>query len=413
MRLSRLLVLTDLDHDRINILRAYRSYWHLVNPAFSKPYVAGAFAAHPDIAGDLVQLFEARFSPEADVDAETALRASLFARLDAVASLDEDRILRGFLGLIDATVRTSAYLGTGVLAFKLLSRSCTSGSRAEAVVRDLRVRSRCRRRPSQGRLGRTRRHPVVDPPRGLSHGSAGADEGPDDEERRHCPDRCKRRFRRSDTSPIRRQGRAPTRCKKAYRTFIGALLDVTDNLDGGRVVHPAGVRVLDGEDPYFVVAADRGTATFSDTANDIAAERGFWLDDAFASGGSSGYDHKALGITARGAWESVRRHFTELDVDVQTDPVTVVGVGDMSGDVFGNGMLLSRSIKLVAAFDHRDIFIDPDPDPETSFVERERIARLGRSSWDDYDRELISPGGGVFPRSLKRIELTEADAGGS
>ena len=203
-------------------------------------------------------------------------------------------------------------------------------------------------------------------------------------------------------------GPTPQEVKNAYRTFIRALLDVTDNLDGGRVIHPAGVRVLDGDDPYFVVAADRGTATFSDTANDIAAEQGFWMDDAFASGGSSGYDHKALGITARGAWESVRRHFAELDVDVQTDPVTVVGVGDMSGDVFGNGMLLSRSIKLVAAFDHRGIFIDPDPDPETSFVERERIARLGRSSWDDYDRELISPGGGVFPRSLKRIELTEA-----
>ncbi|MCP3858347.1 MAG: NAD-glutamate dehydrogenase, partial [Phycisphaeraceae bacterium] len=166
-------------------------------------------------------------------------------------------------------------------------------------------------------------------------------------------------------------GPSPDEVRSAYRTFIGALLDVTDNLDGGRVVHPAGVRVLDGEDPYLVVAADRGTATFSDTANDIAAERGFWLDDAFASGGSSGYDHKALGITARGAWESVRRHFAELDVDVQTDPITVAGVGDMSGDVFGNGMLLSRSIKLVAAFDHRDIFIDPDPDPERSFAERE------------------------------------------
>ena len=195
--------------------------------------------------------------------------------------------------------------------------------------------------------------------------------------------------------------------KAGYEIFIRSLLDVTDNLEAGQVVHPIGVRTHDGDDPYFVVAADRGTATFSDAANAIAIEAGFWMDDAFASGGSSGYDHKALGITARGAWESVRRHFAELDVDIQADPVTVVGVGDMSGDVFGNGMLLSRTIKLVAAFDHRHIFIDPDPDLERSFAERERIARLDRSSWDDYDRNLISTGGGVFARSLKRIDLTD------
>ncbi|MGB5731370.1 MAG: NAD-glutamate dehydrogenase domain-containing protein [Acidimicrobiia bacterium] len=392
-RLSRLLVLTDLDHNRINILRAYRSYWHLVNPAFSKPYVAAAFAAHPDIAGDLVQLFEARFGPEADADVETALRASLLARLDAVASLDEDRILRGFLGLIDATVRTSAYLETPALAFKLRSRLVPAvpepkplyeifvfapdvagvhlrgGLVARGGIR-WSIRREDYRTEVLGLMKAQMTKNVVIVPTGAKGGFV---------------------LRRvADPSA----GPTPDEVRNAYRTFIRALLDVTDNLDG--------------DDPYFVVAADRGTATFSDTANEIAAERGFWLDDAFASGGSSGYDHKALGITARGAWESVRRHFAELDVDVQTDPITVVGVGDMSGDVFGNGMLLSRSIKLVAAFDHRHIFIDPDPDPERSYAERERLAHLGRSSWDDYDRELISPGGGVFPRSLKRIELTEA-----
>ena len=406
-RLSQLLVLTDLDHNRINILRAYRSYWHLVNPAFSKPYVAAAFAAHPDIAGDLVQLFEARFGPEADADVETALRASLLARLDAVASLDEDRILRGFLGLIDATVRTSAYLETPALAFKLRSRLVPAvlepkplyeifvfapdvagvhlrgGLVARGGIR-WSIRREDYRTEVLGLMKAQMTKNVVIVPTGAKGGFV---------------------LRRvADPSA----GPTLDEVRNAYRTFIQALLDVTDNLDGRKVVHPAAVRVLDGDDPYFVVAADRGTATFSDTANEIAAERGFWLDDAFASGGSSGYDHKALGITARGAWESVRRHFAELDVDVQTDPITVVGVGDMSGDVFGNGMLLSRRIKLVAAFDHRHIFIDPDPDPERSYAERERLAHLGRSSWDDYDRELISPGGGVFPRSLKRIELTEA-----
>ncbi|MBK5268794.1 MAG: NAD-glutamate dehydrogenase, partial [Acidimicrobiia bacterium] len=187
--------------------------------------------------------------------------------------------------------------------------------------------------------------------------------------------------------------------------YIRALLDVTDNLVEGRAVHPAGLRVHDGPDPYLVVAADRGTATFSDLANSIAAENGFWLDDAFASGGSAGYDHKRLAITARGAWKSLERHFMELGRDPYRQPFTAVGIGDMSGDVFGNGMLGSDQIKLVAAFDHRHIFIDPNPDSRTSFVERRRLFDLPRSSWDDYDRTLLSPGGGVWPRSLKQIQL--------
>ena len=172
------------------------------------------------------------------------------------------------------------------------------------------------------------------------------------------------------------------------------------------MVHPKGVQVLDGEDPYFVVAADKGTATFSDTANAIAEDHDFWLDDAFASGGSKGYDHKAMGITAKGAWLSVQRHFLEMGVNVQKDPIRAAGCGDMSGDVFGNGMLLSQSIRLVAAFDHRHIFLDPAPDAAKSWNERARMFALPRSSWDDYDRKLISKGGGVFARSLKEIPLS-------
>jgi glutamate dehydrogenase len=194
---------------------------------------------------------------------------------------------------------------------------------------------------------------------------------------------------------------------EAYKTFLYGLLDITDNLDAsGKVIHPSSVIAYEGDDPYLVVAADKGTATFSDIANGVAADYGFWLGDAFASGGSHGYDHKAMGITARGAWEAVKRHFRELGKDIQTEPFTCVGVGDMSGDVFGNGMLLSKATKLVAAFDHRHIFLDPSPDPERSWTERKRMFDLPRSSWDDYDKALISPGGGVYPRSAKTMSVT-------
>ncbi|PZT86417.1 MAG: glutamate dehydrogenase, partial [Citromicrobium sp.] len=197
----------------------------------------------------------------------------------------------------------------------------------------------------------------------------------------------------------------------SYEIFIRTLLSITDNIVDEKVVHPRDVVITDGEDPYFVVAADKGTARFSDVANAIAESRDFWLDDAFASGGSKGYDHKAMGITAKGAWVSVQRHFLEMGVDVQTDPVEVVGCGDMSGDVFGNGMLLSKAIKLVAAFDHRHIFLDPDPDPAASWKERKRLFDLPRSSWEDYDSDLISRGGGVFPRDAKSIKLSKAIQG--
>ena len=195
----------------------------------------------------------------------------------------------------------------------------------------------------------------------------------------------------------------------AYKLFISTLLDITDNIGTGTigVVPPADVVRHDGDDPYLVVAADKGTATFSDIANELAIDHDFWLGDAFASGGSAGYDHKKMGITARGAWESVKRHFREMDVDIGKTTFTMVGVGDMSGDVFGNGLLREKTTRLVAAFDHRDIFIDPDPDPERAFAERQRLFDLPRSSWQDYDKSLISKGGGVFPRAAKEIRLSE------
>jgi glutamate dehydrogenase len=194
---------------------------------------------------------------------------------------------------------------------------------------------------------------------------------------------------------------------EAYKTFLFGLLDLTDNIDAsGAVVRPPRVIAHEGDDPYLVVAADKGTATFSDIANGVSGDYGFWLGDAFASGGSAGYDHKVMGITARGAWEAVKRHFREMGKDIQSEPFTVVGVGDMSGDVFGNGMLLSQQIRLVAAFDHRDIFIDPNPDPATSFAERQRMFELPRSSWQDYDKSKISAGGGIYPRSAKTVPLS-------
>src|SRR6478735_8154982 len=213
--------------------------------------------------------------------------------------------------------------------------------------------------------------------------------------------------------PINRQGGGGTREQAqaegiaCYQTLIRGLLDITDNYAGGGIKPPDKVVRHDGDDPYLVVAADKGTATFSDIANALARDYGFWLDDAFASGGSAGYDHKKMGITARGAWESVKRHFRELGTDIQRTPFTTVGVGDMSGDVFGNGMLLSKETKLLAAFDHRHVFIDPAPDPALSWVERKRLFDLPRSSWMDYDRKLISPGGGVYARTAKSVVLSD------
>ena len=403
--LHQLVVVSGLNHRQIQVLRAYRSYWHLVTPTFTKEYVAETLVAHPEITHNLVSLFEARFGPDGDEATEAELRLRIIDHLEEVESLNQDRILRGFLGLIDATLRTSAFVDTDSLAFKFLSEAVPDMPEPAPLfeifvfARDVAgVHLRGGRVARGGIRWSTRREDyrtevlalmkaqmtknVVIAPTGAKGGFV------------------LRRF----TDP---GGPSVDEVRSGYETFIRGLLDLTDNLVDGAAVHPKGIRCHDAGDPYLVVAADKGTSRFSDTANAIAIEYGFWLDDAFASGGSTGYDHKALGITARGTWESVRRHFVELGVDIDTDPISVVGIGDMSGDVFGNGMLLSSAIRLVAAFDHRHVFIDPNPDPGSSYDERARLAALGRSSWAEYDTALISQGGGVFPRTAKRIDITD------
>ena len=403
--LHRLLVSSDLSHEELTVLRTYRAYWRLVTPAFSVGYVDDALAAHPHLAQQLVRLFEARFDGDHDGASCDDQVERIEEGLNAVASLDEDRILRGFLGLILATERTNIRVpDRRALALKFRSSSVPEMPvpvpmfEIFVYARDVEgvhlrggmvarggIRWSDRREDYRtevlGLMKAQMTKNVVIVPTGAKGGFV------------------LKRF--GDAAPTYDEVRA------GYRTFISGLLDVTDNRVGAVVVAPDSVTRHDPDDPYLVVAADKGTATFSDTANEIAADYGFWLDDAFASGGSAGYDHKALGITARGAWESVRRHFLDMGVDVTEDEVTAVGIGDMSGDVFGNGMLLSPHLRLIAAFDHRHIFVDPTPDPASAFAERRRIAGIGRSSWADYDQSAISAGGGVFPRTAKRIELSE------
>ncbi len=404
--LHRLIVLADVDHRQVEVLRAYRRYRQRLGSRYTEGYQNDAIAANAELCAKQMRLFKLKFDPSVarDEAAEDELREEILRDLDAVVLLDHDRILRNQLGVIDATVRTTVYRkDRGAMAFKLRSADVPTMPppaplyeiyvyapdvegihiRGGMIARGgLRWSERADYRTEVFGLMRAQmtKNAVIVP--------AGAKGG---FLLRHPP---------GEIGALREAVRA------GYEKFIEALLDVTDNLVEDKVVHPDGVRVLDGEDPYFVVAADKGTATFSDVANGIALRRGFWLGDAFASGGSVGYDHKALGITARGAWESVKRHFRQLGHDTQSEPFTVVGIGDMSGDVFGNGMLLSEQIRLVAAYDHRHIFVDPDPDPAVGFAERKRLFELAGSSWDDYDTALISEGGGVFPRSAKSVELS-------
>ena len=403
--LNRLIVTAGLNHNQVRVLRAYRSYWQRVSPGFTIEYINDTFANHPDIAAELVELFLARFDPSREETLEAPIVERIRDGLDDVASLDEDRILRGFLGLITATVRTNAFRnGDERLAFKFRSADVPDMPAPAplyeifvyaADVEGIHLRG--------GRVARggirwsTRREDYRTEVLGLMKAQMTKNAV-------IIPTGSKGGFvlRQSPTDPVELRAAV----KSGYVTFISGLLDVTDNLVAGEVIHPEGVRVHDEPDPYLVVAADKGTATFSDTANELSAKYGFWLGDAFASGGSAGYDHKALGITARGAWESVKWHFRELGVDVMNEPFTAVGIGDMSGDVFGNGMLLSPMTKLLVAFDHRNIFIDPTPDPVASYRERQRLFALERSSWEDYDTDLISPGGAVFSRAAKQITLS-------
>jgi len=414
-----LVLRAGLTWQQVAVLRAYARYLRQTGSAFSQDYIQEVLLAHPEISGQMVDLFWAQFGPSADgsdreVQAQGIL-ARISASLNEVTSLDHDRILRSLTGLIRATLRTNAFaLPRGPrtpLSFKLDSRSIPElplpkpmveiwvySPRVEGVHLRFGKVARGGLRWSDRRedfrtevLGLVKAQEVknaVIVPVGAKGGFVPA----------RLPDPA------TDREAWMAEGKA------CYREFIGGLLDITDNLAGepgtDRVVPPPGVVRRDGDDPYLVVAADKGTATFSDIANAIAEEYGFWLHDAFASGGSQGYDHKAMGITAKGAWESVKRHFRELDMDVQQQDFTCIGIGDMSGDVFGNGMLLSEHTGLIAAFDHRDIFIDPQPDRVRSFTERARLFALPRSSWADYDTDAISTGGGVYSRSAKSITLS-------
>jgi glutamate dehydrogenase len=410
--LNRLVVTAGLRWPQVQVLRAYRRYRQRIGSRYTESFQNDVIAANGAITAKLIRLFELRFATDerrGDVDAEEALREEIRADLDAVELLDHDRILRNQLGLIDATVRTNAFKhDRDAMAFKLRSAEVPAipqpaplfeiyvyapdmegiHLRGGLIARGgIRWSDRMDYRTEVFGLMRAQmtKNAIIVP--------AGAKGG----------------FFLKDR-PERAGGDRVLRdeVKRQYVRYIEALLDVTDNLNAdGDTVPPEGVRVHDEQDSYFVVAADKGTASFSDTANAISLRRGFWLGDAFASGGSVGYDHKALGITAKGAWESVKRHFRELGVDPGRDAIRAVGIGDMSGDVFGNGMLLSHSLRLIAAYDHRHIFLDPDPaDPERSYAERERLFALSGSSWDDYDRDVISAGGGVFSRNAKRIMLT-------
>ena len=412
--LNRLVPAACLSWRQVAILRAYRQYRQVLGGGFTKRYINDAFVRNSGIARKLVELFELRLDPARDGTVDSApLESEILAGLDEIASLDDDRILRSFLGMILATVRTNAFKDGGSLPYLSFKLRCEDVPgmpkpvpRWEIFVYSTAMEGVHLRGGYVARggirwsdrledyrteiLGLMKAQMVknaVIVPTGAKGGFVLKRPPPDpgdlmDEERRQ------------------------------YVVLMRGMLDLTDNIVGGEVRRPPGVRVLDPEsDAYLVVAADKGTAHLSDTANEVSAEYGFWLGDAYASGGSAGYDHKELGITAKGAWESVKRHFAELGHDVLTEPFTVVGIGDMSGDVFGNGMLLSPAIRLVAAFDHRHVFIDPDPDPARSIEERRRLFELPASSWDDYDRSLISEGGGVWPRSAKAVPLSEQARG--
>ncbi|MCZ6848395.1 MAG: NAD-glutamate dehydrogenase [Alphaproteobacteria bacterium] len=410
------LVLTEaMGWREVVLVRAYSKYLRQARAPFSQDYMIETFASNPGFARLLVDLFATRFDPADRDKAETravTLKVEYEEALDSVESLDEDRILRRFLNLVLATLRTNYYQKTEAgglkpyVSFKLDSEAIDElplprpwreifvysprmegihlrgGPIARGGIRWSDRREDFRTEILDLMKAQTVKNPVIVPV-GAKGGFVV----------KHPPTEGGR-------EAFIAEGIA------CYKTLIGGLLDITDNRDGDRVIAPQGVVREDGDDPYLVVAADKGTATFSDIANGIAREYGFWLDDAFASGGSVGYDHKKMGITARGAWESVKRHFRELGRDIQRHDFTVVGVGDMAGDVFGNGMLLSRHIKLLAAFNHMHIFIDPDPDPGKSLAERRRLFRKPRSTWTDYDKGLISKGGGIFQRSAKSVPLS-------
>ncbi|WP_375456829.1 NAD-glutamate dehydrogenase [uncultured Methylobacterium sp.] len=397
------------------LLRGLGRYLRQLRVSYGQDYLAATLSQHPAIARAIVALFHARFDPAAAGDraaGEAAARQTIEAALAGVTSLDEDRILRRFVNLVEAAVRTNFFQKAAdgspreTIAFKFACAK-VSGMPLPRPFFEIFVYA-SRVEGLHLRFGYVARGGLrwSDRPEDFRTEILGLVKAQQVKNAVIVPVGAKGGFFPKRLPPASDRAAWLAEGTESYRIFIRTLLELTDNFVRDAVVPPADTVRHDGDDAYLVVAADKGTATFSDIANALSLERGHWLGDAFASGGSQGYDHKGMGITARGAWEAVKRHFREIDVDTQSDPVTVVGVGDMSGDVFGNGMLLSRTLKLVAAFDHRDVFLDPTPDMEAAFVERKRLFDLGRSSWADYDASLISTGGGVFSRSLKSIPLS-------
>ena len=414
---NRLVLAAGLSARQVTVLRCYAKFLRQAGIAFSQAYIEDALSDHPDIARRLVQLFEIRFDPARTGSSLAAISEiqAIDHALDAVDSLDEDRILRTYLTLILKTVRTNYYqkLPSGeakpYLAVKLASRELAllppPRPLFEIYVYSPRVEG------LHMRAGRVARGGIrwSDRKEDFRTEILGLMKAQTVKNTVIVPVGAKGGF--VVKQPLAGRDRLEAEAVECYKQLIGGLLDLADNIvpdDAGRhrIAPPPQVVRYDSDDPYLVVAADKGTATFSDYANAISEEYWFWLGDAFASGGSAGYDHKAMAITARGAWELVKRHFRELGRDIGAADLTVVGVGDMSGDVFGNGMLMSRHIRLLAAFDHRHVFVDPDPDPERSFAERLRLFKRPRSSWADYDRGVISAGGGVFDRAAKSITIS-------
>jgi glutamate dehydrogenase len=412
---NRLVLLANMNWREVALLRTYARYIKQIRMGFELPYLANTLVTHSTISRELVRLFRTRFylaRRSSGAELEERLERAIIGALDGVAVLNEDRILRRYLDLIKATLRTNFF------------QTDAQGQPRDYISIKLdpqRIPELPEPRPMYEIYVYSPRFEGVHLRGGkVARGGLRWSDREEDYRTEVLGLVKAQQVKNAVIVPVGAKGgfvprRLPGNGSRdeiqqeaiaCYRSFIRGLLDLTDNLVEGQVVPPPQVIRHDEDDPYLVVAADKGTASFSDIANGIAAEYGFWLGDAFASGGSAGYDHKEMGITARGAWVSVQRHFRELGIDVQREPISVLGIGDMAGDVFGNGLLRSRTLKLVAAFNHMHIFIDPEPDPERSFVERERLYGLPRSSWADYDPSLISEGGGVFPRSLKQIQLT-------
>ncbi len=410
---NRLVLAAGLSADDVVVLRAYARYLRQSGFPLSQTFVEATLAAHPRIAAQLVRLFRLRFDPaEADAEAEARQVRAIELALEKVANLNEDRVLRQLVALIRATTRTNHWRRDArgarrpFLSFKF-DPAKVPGLPAPRPAFEIYVYG-------------TRFEGVHLRGGAVARGGLRWSDRPEDFRTEVLGLMKAQMVKNTVIVPVGSKGgfvlkRAPSPAEReaflaegvaCYKDYLRGLLDLTDTRTADGIAPPPDVRRHDGGDPYLVVAADKGTATFSDHANAVSAEYGFWLGDAFASGGSAGYDHKRMGITARGAWESAKRHFREMGVDVQTQPVTVVGIGDMSGDVFGNGLLQSQAVRLVAAFDHRHVFVDPAPDPARSFAERQRLFGLARSSWADYDASLLSEGGGVWPRAAKTIPVS-------